>query len=84
MLRVGKKVWITSGRKTDGRYNRGIIVGIEKTYHGLGYLTEKQYLSSFELSRYKVAYVDVVTGHGVSEWLLCDEVSDKNPKAVDN
>ena len=72
--------WITSSKKIDGRYNKGKIVGIEKEYLPLGFFTERQYLNSFEISRYKVAYVDVSTSKAVASWFLPNELSKTKPK----
>lgn len=69
MFSLKNKVWIINSKKIDGRYNKGIIVGIEMYYNGLSFFTERQYFNDFEEYRYKVAYVDVFTGKGCCEWL---------------
>ena len=79
MIGINRKVWLLNSRKTDGRYNKGKIVGIEKAYHGLGFMTETQYLNDFELYQYKVAYVDVFTGKGCAEWVSPRDVSITKP-----
>lgn len=79
MFGINKKVWILQ-QKTDGRYNKGVVVGIEKIYEGFGYLTEKQYFSDFVPYRYKVAYVDVFTKKACCEWVHHSDVTDKNPQ----
>ena len=77
--RMGQSVWILSSKKTDGRYNKGNIVGIELSYYGLGYLTEKQYLDDFSHPKYKVAYVDCFTNKGCSVWVHEDDLSKEKP-----
>ena len=79
MFGMNKRVWILR-RKIDGRYNKGKVVGIEKSYEALAFLTETQYLNGFKLYRYKIAYVDVTTGKGYAEWLSPSEISDKKPE----
>ena len=79
MFGMNSKVWIISSQKIDGRYNKGKIVGIEKEYFGLGFFTERQYLNDFEESRYKVAYVDVVTERASAEWFHYSELSKEKP-----
>lgn len=80
MLGINRKVWILNSKKIDGRYNKGKIVGIEKYYDGLGYLTESQYLNDFKEYRYKVAYVDVVTSRASAEWIHYTDISTERPK----
>ena len=79
MLTMKSKVWLLNSKKTDGRYNKGVVVGIELSYDGLGYMTERQYLSEFKEYRYKVAYVDVCTGRACTEWLHHTDVSKTKP-----
>jgi hypothetical protein len=78
-MRIGKKVWLTGCPKADGRINVGKIVGIEHIYECLGFMTERQYLSSFVQYQYKVAFVDVATGRGVAEWVHHTKVSFNKP-----
>lgn len=70
MLRMNKKVKILSGQKTDGRFNAGVIVGIELTEdnHYLGYRSASEFLKRFTNPRYKVAYIDCVTERACTEW----------------
>ena len=77
-FKMKQKVWIISSRKTDGRYNRGTIVGVELNYYGLGYLTEAQFIRDHGHARYKVAYIDVFTTRACSEWFSeCDLIKEK-------
>ena len=69
-FRMGSMVWDLSSRKADGRYNRAKIVGVELNYYGLGYMTERQYLNDFAHPRYKIAYVDCVTGRACNDWVV--------------
>jgi hypothetical protein len=80
MLPINKKVWITSSKKTDGRYNRGVVKGIDLFYDGLGYISETQYLKDFEEWRYKIAYVDVFTKRACQEWIHYKELSVTKPE----
>lgn len=82
MLSVGKKVWILSSRKTDGRYNRGQIVGTEKMYNLFGFRSEAQYFRDFKPYRYKVAYVDCFTGKACCEWIHYSNVSVNKPEEL--
>lgn len=82
MLSINKKVWIISSRKTDGRYNKGIVVGIEKLYDGLGYMSELQFFRDFEEWRYKVAYVDVFTSKACQDWVHYKELSLSKPEGA--
>jgi hypothetical protein len=78
-VKMNAKVWIVSQRKIDGRYNRGQVVGLEKTYGYLGFVSQTQFLSDFKLARVKVAYVDVFTGKGSAEWFSLDDLSKDKP-----
>jgi hypothetical protein len=61
-FRLGQTVYITGYPKTDGRINKGKVVGIEGHRSGpLLYLSEKEYLNDFNDYTYKVAYIDVFT-----------------------
>lgn len=80
LYKIGNRVWMLDSRKTDGRYNRGKIVGIDMTYPYMGFQTESSYLAAFEISRYKVAYVDVVTGKGQTSWELERDLSKERPE----
>ena len=79
-FRMGAMVWVISSRKTDGRYNKAKIVGVELNYYGLGFMTERQYLNDFAHPRYKVAYVDCCTGRACSEWVGEHEIQKKKPE----
>jgi hypothetical protein len=79
-MKMGKKAWLTGNLKADGRCNVGKVVGIDKTYEVLCFVSEKQFIDHRQISRYKVAYVDVVTGKGVSKWFHQDDVSFVKPK----
>lgn len=76
MFSMGNKVWILNSKKTDGRYNKGVIVGIEKEYPSLGFMTEAQYFREY---RYKVAYVDVFTKRAGAEWVYHTLISKTKP-----
>ena len=80
MLSINKTVWIISSKKTDGRYNKGKVKGIDLLYDGLGYMSETQYLRDFEEWRYKVAYVDVATNKACQEWIHYKELSVTKPE----
>lgn len=73
-FRMGAKVTIISSKKTDGRYNHGIVVGIDKHYPYLGFTSEKQFFSGFKVARYKVAYVDCFTHKACQEWVTPGEL----------
>ena len=79
ILNLNKKVWITKDRKIDGRYNKGKIVGIDKTYPYLTFKNEADFFKSFEVSRYKVAYIDCFTGRSETEWVMPTELSTQDP-----
>jgi hypothetical protein len=79
MFSLKNKVWVINSKKIDGRYNKGIVVGIEMIYDGLGFMSERQYFNDFEEYRYKVAYVDVFTNKGCCEWLHHEYLSKTKP-----
>ena len=79
MFSIGNKAWILKDRKTDGRYNKGVIVEIEKEYPSLGFMTEAQYFRDFREYRYKVAYVDVFTKRAGAEWVYHTLISKTKP-----
>ena len=83
-MRIGKKAWMTGSIKTDGRCNVGKVVGVDLIYEGLGFITEKQFISSHVPYRYKVAYVDVFTKRAISEWVHKSDVSFVNPELVES
>lgn len=78
-FRMGGKVWILAGKKSDGRHNQGRIVGMELSYYGLGYICESQFLSDFGSPRYKVAYIDCVTNRACQEWFAEEDLSKNKP-----
>lgn len=68
---MGQRVKILSSRKSDGRYNIGKIIGMEKTTTSeFGYFNEKQFWEDIEkgMPRYKVAYVDCFTKNFYQSW----------------
>lgn len=73
------KVWITSSKKIDGRYNKGLIVGHELIYPFIGFTSETQYFNGFEEDRYKVAYIDCFTNRSCCEWFPKSEISKTKP-----
>lgn len=77
MYRMKSKVKIISRQKSDGRFNFGVIVGIEliQDAYYLGYKTEKEFVSKFIVPKYKVAYVDCFTNKAHSEWFAESELS---------
>lgn len=80
MFTMKSKVWILNSRKQDGRYNKGIIVGIELDRPPtLGYRDESQFFRDFKEGRYKVAYVDVFTNKACVEWFHCTNLSKTSP-----
>ena len=78
-IKMNNKVWITSSRKSDGRYNNGQVIGLEKTYEGLYIVSKSQFLRDLTLSKVKVAYIDVFTGKGFTEWFYINEISKVKP-----
>jgi hypothetical protein len=78
-IKMNSKVWITSSRKIDGRYNHGQVVGIDKTYEGLYIISKSQFLRDIRLSRLKVAYIDVFTNKGCIEWFYVSQLSKEKP-----
>lgn len=79
-FKMSGKVWILSSKKMDGRFNRGKIVGVELSYYGLGFISQEQFFRDFDHPRYKVAYVDCVTGRACSEWFLESDLQREQPK----
>ena len=79
MLRMNSKVWLLNSKKTDGRYNQGKIVGIEKSNDCLYFVSKTDFFNNFETDRYKVAYIDCFTGKGCAEWVRHDDVSTTDP-----
>lgn len=67
-FKINQTVWLLDSKKTDGRYNKGKVVGIEFSYPYLSFLTEREYLAAFCNPVYKVAFVDCFTGRGNTEW----------------
>lgn len=78
-FRMGKKLWILSSKKTTGEFNRGTVVGIDLSYHGLGFINEAQFVRDHIHARYKVAYVDVFTKRAVTEWLHESDLQAEKP-----
>lgn len=66
--KLKNKVFIVSARKTDGRYNSGIIVGVKSAYPYLTVLTFSDFKRGLILSEYQVAYEDVFTKKCCLEW----------------
>ena len=85
-FRMNSKIWIShkSERKTDGRYNQGKIVGVEANNDGLYFVGKADFFRGFDSFRYKVAYIDVCTGKGVSKWLNEDYLSKSKPEDAAN
>jgi hypothetical protein len=73
-LNINKKVWILSSKKSDGRYNQGKVVGIENTNDNLYFVNKTHFYKGFLPRRYKVAYIDLVTKRGFSEWFSYNDV----------
>lgn len=80
MFALKNKVWILNSKKIDGRYNKGVIVGIELIYNGLNFFIERQYFHDFEEHLYKVAYVDICTGKACCEWVHHTDLAKTKPK----
>lgn len=78
-FRFNQTVKILKGRKIDGRYNVGKIVGIERYTNQLvlGYFNLKQFYDDFKKVKYKVAYQDCVTNRFCQEWFCEDEIENK-------
>lgn len=68
-FKLKSKVQILSSKKLDGRYNTGVVVGVEMSNDNLIAYTEKDYFAGFEIYRYKVAYVDCFTNRCGTEWV---------------
>lgn len=70
MRRLKSKVKILSSRKTDGRYNSGMIVGVSLASPSvyIGYVNENEFLARFTTVSYKIAYIDCVTKNACVEW----------------
>jgi predicted transposase YdaD len=79
MFNINKKVWIISSKKTDGQYNQGKIVGVEKSNDSLYFVSKTDFYKGFEPYQYKVAYVDVFTGRGRAEWLHHSDITVTDP-----
>lgn len=78
-FKLNQVVKIISNRKTDGRYNSGRIIGIEK-YNPefvFGYFSLKHFYESFTGTKYKVAYQDCFTNRFCQEWFCEDELDNK-------
>lgn len=62
MFRIKQKVTILKSKKIDGRYNEGIVVGIEvlQNEYYLGYKSKQEFYKRFDgrSVKYKVAYID--------------------------
>ena len=72
-------IWIVSSKKTDGRYNKGKIVGTRMYYPYLSVVTFSQFKSELIVDQYQVAYQDVFTEKFCLEWFAVDELSKDNP-----
>lgn len=79
-FKLGSKVYILSNRKTDGRYNRGVVVGVILNNYNLYSITEKHFIDSFGDPVYKVAYVDVFTKKCMTENVCEEELSKEKPQ----
>lgn len=84
MFSIRNKVWILNTRNTDGRYCRGIVVGVELIYPCLGYRSEYDYFRDFVEYRYKVAYVDADTKRAYAEWVSPKDLSKNKPLDATN
>lgn len=84
MFKLREKVWITNTNYIDGHFDRGIIVGVDMVYDGLGYMTEKQYFNDFQESMYKVAYVNSSTNKAHQEWINYRNLSKTEPVKLNN
>lgn len=85
-FRMNSTVWIShkSQRKTSGEYNKGKVVGIEAINNGLYFIGTADFFRGFDSFRYKVAYIDVFTGKGRSEWFNEDYLSKTKPEDATN
>jgi len=79
MFKMKQKVKIISNQKIDGRFNYGMIIGLELLPYGiyLAHNSEQSWLRSFTQYRYKVAYVDCFTNRGNTEWFYEHELEKK-------
>tara|TARA_R110000772_G_scaffold125384_3_gene232077 strand:+ start:116 stop:382 length:267 start_codon:yes stop_codon:yes gene_type:complete len=83
-VKIGKAVWLTGQKKADGRINCGKIVGVELLYEGLYFSSKKQFIDGHAPYKYKVAYIDVFTNKGASEWVHHTDVSFIKPVEQDD
>ena len=85
-FRINSKVWIShkAQRKTDGRYNQGKVVGVEANNNALYFVGSYDFYRGFDSFRYKVAYIDVCTGKGISEWFNEEYLSKSKPENATN
>lgn len=76
-FRLGATVTILASEKSDGRFNKGKIIGIEATTDNLylGYVSKKEFLSRFTVFRYKLAYIDCFTKRAGTDWFSEAEIS---------
>jgi len=72
-------VWIISARKTDGRYNKGKVVGKSMTYPYLSTMTFSSYKAALVEYQYQVAYQDVFTKKCCLEWFSASDLSKTKP-----
>ena len=77
-LKLNQTVKILASKKTDGRYNFGKIIGIEKYNPNFifGYVDLKHFYNSLEGTRYKVAYQDCFTNRFCQDW-YCEKELEK-------
>jgi hypothetical protein len=71
-----QRVTILSSKKIDGRYNDGIVLGIEMVQYayGIGYANKKEFYARFTVPRYKVVFIDCVTERAGQAWFNEDEL----------
>lgn len=69
-FRMGNRVKILDSKKNDGRFNYGKVIGIDlrSDNSSLRQRDEINYIKSFNLPFYKIAFVDCNTNQVISDW----------------
>jgi hypothetical protein len=77
--KLSGNVWILSSKKTDGRYNKGKIVGYRSGHGCLGFFNLRQFMDAIKIEEYQVAYQDCFTQRYCIEFFRPNELSKTNP-----
>ncbi|HLP80838.1 MAG TPA: hypothetical protein VK141_02455 [Nitrosomonas sp.] len=75
-FRIGNRVKILDSEKNDGRFNYGKVIGIDlrSDSSSLKQRDEINYIKSFNLPFYKIAYVDRNTDQVFCDWFAEEEI----------